>query len=255
MDVPTIGLRGYRVTNPKRMAERRRKILLAAARLFAEKGYHATTMDDIAEALGASKGVIYYQFRSKDEIIAELRVTLAEESIEDVERISARGEPPDTALRLALHALIEKSFHELNRHSILLRNPPDLAPEYRRRIQDAERRYVRLLYRILEDGMRQGLFVKRPLPATLHALIQAAFSVVFWYCPDGRLTKDQIVASLTDQLMASVLRHADGHPVRSPNLARHSQPSPPRGSSPPPAQRAHPTGRRRRPPPATPHGE
>jgi AcrR family transcriptional regulator len=209
-----VGLRGYRVVNPGRMEERRRGILLAAARLFAEKGYHATTMDDIAERLGASKGVIYYQFRGKDEIIAELRVILAEESIRDVEAILARAEPPELALRHALSALIEKSFHELNRHSILLRNPPDLGEEYRCRIRDAEHRYVQLLYGILRDGIRRGVFADRPLPATLQALIQAAFSVVFWYRADGTLRPEQVVAALTDQLMAGVLRHADDDRTR-----------------------------------------
>lgn len=202
----TVGLRGYRVTNPGRMEERRRSILLAAARSFAAKGYHATTMDDIAQCMGASKGVIYYQFRSKEEIIAELRVILAEESIKDIEAILARREPPDVALRSALAALIEKSFHELNRHSILLRNPPDLGAEHQRRIREAEGRYVRMLYGILREGVNRGLFADRPLPVMMHALIQAAFSVVFWYRPDGPLSKEQVVEALTDHLMAGVLR-------------------------------------------------
>jgi AcrR family transcriptional regulator len=213
MEKQTVGLRGYRMVNPARMEERRRSILLAAARLFAEKGYHATTMDDIAERAGASKGVIYYQFRSKDEIIAELRIILAEESIKDVEAILARREPPQVALRAALSALIEKSFHELNRHSILLRNPPDLGEEYRCRIRAAESRYVRLIYGILREGVRRGVFADRPAPATLHALMQAAFSVVFWYRPDGPLRRQEVVAALVDQLMAGVLRPTGGEPA------------------------------------------
>lgn len=207
------GLRGHRVTNPERMEERRKAILLAAARVFEEKGYAAATMNDIAERLGASKGVIYYQFRNKEEVIAELRIVLAQEETAELEAFIALGHPPDVTLRHAIATLAHRQFHELNRHSVLLRNPPDMSDDNLRRIKAAESGYVRLLGSILQRGMDSNVFIRRPIVVATHCIIQGAFSHVLWYHSDGPLAPDQIVAVLTDQLMSSVLNQVPAtHP-------------------------------------------
>ncbi len=56
----------------KRGSERRQQVLEAAARLFAEQGYHGTTVGDICDELGVGKGVFYWYFPSKEALFAEL---------------------------------------------------------------------------------------------------------------------------------------------------------------------------------------
>jgi AcrR family transcriptional regulator len=56
----------------KRGSERRVQILEAAVRLFAEQGYHGTTVGDVCDALGVGKGVFYWYFPSKDALFSEL---------------------------------------------------------------------------------------------------------------------------------------------------------------------------------------
>lgn len=90
-------------------------------------------------------------------------------------------------------------------NSVLLRNSPDLSAANVERIHAAESCYLGLLYGILQDGIRHGAFVDRPLPVMLHALIQGAFSTVLWFRADGALQQEEIVEALTDQLMASVV--------------------------------------------------
>src|SRR5437764_297076 len=69
----TIGVRGYRVRNAAKAEERRREILMGAARAFALGGYDTTNMDQIARECGLAKGHIYHYFRSKEEIFTEIR--------------------------------------------------------------------------------------------------------------------------------------------------------------------------------------
>jgi AcrR family transcriptional regulator len=57
---------------PEYKEEAKKRILMKAARLFAEQGYHATTMDGIAKAVGVSKGALYLYFDSKETLFAEL---------------------------------------------------------------------------------------------------------------------------------------------------------------------------------------
>jgi len=70
---------------------RRGQILLAAMQVCGEKGYHATRIDDIAEAAGLSKGAIYHHFRSKQEIFVELLEQVLDEAMADMAALDARG--------------------------------------------------------------------------------------------------------------------------------------------------------------------
>ena len=63
------------------------KILDAAAALFAEKGYQSTTLQDIIDATGLSKGAVYHHFRSKEEIARELGDRVGDAMWEPLRRV------------------------------------------------------------------------------------------------------------------------------------------------------------------------
>lgn len=63
------------------------KILDAAAALFAEKGYQSTTLQDIIDATGLSKGAVYHHFRSKEEIARKVGDRMGDEMWEPLHRI------------------------------------------------------------------------------------------------------------------------------------------------------------------------
>src|SRR5438876_9701627 len=97
------GVRGYRVRNIARAAERRREILIGAARAFAHGGYDATNMDQIARECGLAKGHIYHYFRSKEEIFTEIRVDAVSRALERLTAIAPAAEnDPELALRRAI---------------------------------------------------------------------------------------------------------------------------------------------------------
>ena len=69
-----VGLRGYRVQDPAKTLARRREIMLAMAEVIIDKGYASATLEDVAARMGTSRAVIYYQFRSKEDLYAEICV-------------------------------------------------------------------------------------------------------------------------------------------------------------------------------------
>lgn len=85
--------------------ETRTQIVEAADRLFYERGFEATSLADIAEAVGASRGNFYYHFRTKDEILAsviELRLTTTRALLEGWEADAAK---PSERIRRFIHIL------------------------------------------------------------------------------------------------------------------------------------------------------
>ena len=106
-----LGVRGYRVRDVARAAERRREILLGAARAFAYGGYDATNMDQIAHECGLAKGHIYHYFRSKEEIFTEIRIELVKRLIERLAAIAPlAAKDPELALRKATAAVSRQNF-------------------------------------------------------------------------------------------------------------------------------------------------
>src|SRR5208337_3876514 len=115
------GVRGYRVRNVARAAERRREILMGAARAFARSGYDATNMEQIAHECGLAKGHIYHYFRSKEEIFTEIRIDAVNRMIERLAAIApAADNYPELALRKAISSVIARIFHEEERYEPVL---------------------------------------------------------------------------------------------------------------------------------------
>jgi TetR/AcrR family transcriptional regulator of autoinduction and epiphytic fitness len=107
-----VGTRAAATGRPRQMleGERRRQLIAAAADLFLHKGYHATTMDDVARCAGMSKKTVYQVLSSKSELLDAL---LSDWFAPFTAPIEADGEPPrqvltSALLRLANYALSER---------------------------------------------------------------------------------------------------------------------------------------------------
>jgi len=83
--------------------ERRRQILEAAMTCFAQKGYHLTTMDDIAAELPFSKGLLYYYFKTKRELFLAIMENWMDNSMQAWESLFSRNEDTTTLMRAWLN--------------------------------------------------------------------------------------------------------------------------------------------------------
>src|SRR5512132_4222199 len=97
---------------------RRREILEAAGRCFAEKGFHSTSMQDLFAASGLTAGLVYRYFRSKDELIATLAGEALDQLHASVEEAIGAEEPPD--IEEVLIRLL-RTIDELDRRERLAR--------------------------------------------------------------------------------------------------------------------------------------
>lgn len=200
-----VGIRGYRIRDVARAEERRRTILMGAARAFAYGGYDATNMDQIARACGLAKGHIYHYFRSKEEIFTEIRTDAVTRLIERLTPIAAAAAgDPELALRKAIAAVIARIFDAEERYELGLPDPVSLSPQNRKRIRTLGRRYEQMFANILRSGMNKGIFVSADPKLTTFVILRAAFTVATWYREGGKWTPQWIVEQVTEQLLRSV---------------------------------------------------
>jgi AcrR family transcriptional regulator len=201
---PAVGIRGYRIRDVARAEERRRTILMGAARAFAHGGYDATNMDQIAHACGLAKGHIYHYFRSKEEIFTEIRTDAVNRLIERLTPIaSAAGKDPELALRKAIAAVIARIFDEEERYELGLPEPVSLSSKNRKRIRTLGRRYEQMFTNIVRIGMDKGVFVPGDPKLMTFVILRTAFTVATWYREGGKWKPKWIVEQVTEQLVRS----------------------------------------------------
>lgn len=160
-------------------ARTRGDILSAAARLFRNEGYYATTMRDIAHEAGVEAGSIYYHFQSKDRILNEVLDIGLRTLFNEVERIVRSADPADFRKTFAL--LIETHLNFLLTESDFtssnIRNYPMLSDEARAPHRELRAAYAGLWSDFL-NGARQAGFLRRDI--SVSAIRQFVLSAMNW---------------------------------------------------------------------------
>ena len=158
---------------------RQREIAGTALRLFRARGYHATSVRQIAEAAGLSVGSLFNYFRSKEQVlqlIYEHAQALIEEALDQVMR--ELGPDPEAALRHALDRYVGLLDQHQDHVALLYQEFKSLDGRAKRQIIDRERRIMATFERILEAGVRQKKFRPQPLAVTVNAIAALGHSWV-----------------------------------------------------------------------------
>ena len=190
--------------------EPRQEILRAAARLFQQQGYDATSMNDVAAALKLSKGGLYHHFQSKDEIlfhimshamdITEERVINVVRRIDgarvDVTRTDVTEERLRTLIRLHIQLVLSPEDREI---TVMLHENHPLPPALRRKINGRKKDYLHFVEHLIADVQRKRNSQSSVTPrAAALALVGMINWIYQWYKPDGPLTGDALVRQYTD---------------------------------------------------------
>lgn len=204
--VAETGLRGHRVQDPEKMLARRQEILAAMAAVLADKGYEATTLDDVAARMKCSRAVIYYQFRSKEELYVHLVGQVLETAVDRLARIASRRDPPDAQLRAAVTDLVEMGFLPLHYAAIRTGRPSSLSGESRSYLRALDRKYERMFTDIVRRGMDCGVVVRHDPRLVAYTLINAAHSVFRWFRPEKSLSPELLAKEVPEILLEGVLK-------------------------------------------------
>ncbi len=186
-----------------------RRILLAAATAFAERGFHATTTRDIAAQAGLSSAALYFHFRSKEEVLYQIATSALDFTIE-VAATEAKG-PGSPAERLTRLVRVLTIWHTYNSQvaHVVLYQTGALTSDHLADISAKQREVSQILRQVITDGVKSGDFdVPDPGAATI-AILSLCLDVARWYRPGYRLTPQQ----LGDFNAVAALRIASGHPA------------------------------------------
>ncbi len=192
--------------SPKVQAKRRRRraeILQAALRAFRDKGYHATTLDDIAERLAIRNTALYHYFPDKEAILYACH----RESLAEVDRLLAEAtsqceQAPDQLTYIIREHV--RVMTETLQGSPLGFEVSSLSPKHQADVIGARDRYERGLRQIIIRGQREGAFRSVNPKIAVFAILGAINWIARWYRPDGTIHTQQLGSEFADHLVGGL---------------------------------------------------
>ena len=180
-------------------------ILEAAALIFSQKGFHAASMQDIAEAVNLQKASLYYHISSKQEILLALLDRALDLLIEQLSRVLSQPLPADEKLRQAVISYLQALLDNRELASVLLLEHRSLEPELHARHAVRRDRFEHLWRDLIQEGLDQGVFCCIDPAMATRALLGVLHWTITWYRPDGPLTPKEIAAQFSDLFLSGLL--------------------------------------------------
>lgn len=186
------------------LAYKRERILEEAVKLFYERGFNGTTLDDIAAELGVTKPFIYTHFRSKVELLAALCRPTIELSLAAVQSAAEGAGTPTERLHRGIidftHVILSKQANI----AIFFREEKNLTKEALDDINALRKQFDRLLSQLLREGVAAGEFHLADIDLTSLAIGGMISWAYAWHRPGGRLALADLCERMADLTLQMV---------------------------------------------------
>lgn len=180
--------------------ERRREIFRSLGVALRERGLASVSMRDIADRLGITKGILYYYFENKQDLLYRCHLACMRLSLEALERAGRSDAGPAERLRTVLREHIRAITDEVY-GAVLLTDLESLTPAQRRRYVSMRDRFERGVRALIGEGVTRGEFRKVDPRLAGFAILGAINWIPKWYDPRGELSAAEIADAFADFLV------------------------------------------------------
>jgi len=179
-------------TTKTKKQSKKTSILDAALVLLAEKGYHETSIQDIADASGLTKGGLYHYVKSKDEILFLLHNRFIDKGLLMLEEIEKEILPPKEKFISLLKVHLE-IIHEFKNEITFFYKELDKLPKDKYAIVSSKRdKYENIFMNVMEEGRIEGSFEVENSKISIYFILGASNFMYQWYNPNGDLGLEEI---------------------------------------------------------------
>ena len=176
------------------------------ANLFAHKGYHSTSMREIARELGMNQSSLYHYFRSKEEALFKLMNDAMDDALSTLEEICAADLSLEDKLKTVLAFYTRYYAGDQERLILLVNEKNSLSEPYRHRLVQKERRYVRLFKDIFKELADHGGIKDIPPSIAIFAFFGMVHYTIKWYDKEGQVNLDDLADAFLEIFTKGILR-------------------------------------------------
>ena len=188
------------------------EILKVAADIFSQRGYHATTLDDIAVAAGISRAAFYSYFPSKEELLRRMYNQVISSTQTALERIAAENLPVQEKLRRITRHHVHYLATNMPLAQVFFSEIFSLPTEMEISVTQANRAFSQVIEKVIEEGVRTGVLIPVHPKRFTYALIGMWNWMHRWYRPGGEWTPETVAEEFIRILESGYLqRDAEPH--------------------------------------------
>lgn len=183
---------------------RKEQIMEAAAKLFREKGFEATSVRDIANMLGIEAASLYHHIKSKDEILEYICMGMAERFISAIKEVNDIYFNAEERLRMAIAAHVNLITGNQDQSAVFLREWRSLREEPLRIFMAQRDQYEKEFRVIIKDGVNEDVFDDVDLKFATLNILSSVNWINEWYKPKGGMDAAEIAKKLSDFIMGGL---------------------------------------------------
>ena len=192
---------------PSRAAQHQAKrdaVLHVAAQMFNERGFHATSLDDIAARLNVTKPTLYYYVKNKDAILLACVKNGLDMTLEGIDASRAAGGNAIDQLRACMRTYAEVVTQPFG--MCLIRVGDEEVPEpSRTELRRLKSEIDHAFRRLVEQGVQEGVLAPCDPKMAAFVIAGGLSWIGRWYQPQGAYSADQIIEQCTQLLLQGVL--------------------------------------------------
>lgn len=186
--------------------DRMREICLAAAQIFFTKGYNATSLNDIADALGITKAALYYYVESKQELLYRI----IKFGLDDVknEVLEPAREIEDAEERLRFMVLNHARLSAGGNHAVIIisHEVDALNFEQKQEVLHRRREYFEFIRNTLVELEAQGKLQKIDLTTATFTLLGMIIWLARWFSPNGKMSVESVCEDVCEMALRGILQ-------------------------------------------------
>jgi AcrR family transcriptional regulator len=184
---------------------RREQILDSASRLFSERGYHATSMRDLAGELGMQGGSLYAHITGKEELLVEIVSHASRQFDEALFPLRALDMGAEEKLREAMHRHIRVVADNMDSATVFFHEWKHLSPQAYAHVVKWRDTIDRFYRDLVQEGIEEGAFRATLDPRmTAHLILSAVNWAYTWYRPGGPMTPRDVADQYADMLLSGL---------------------------------------------------
>lgn len=172
-----------------------------ATELFRKKGYAATSMRDLAQAVGMEAASIYSHIKNKESLLSSICFRLADAFMEAKKEMEQQSLPAPQLLQKAIEAHVRVITNNLDASAVFLHEWRHLSPEPLADFIALRKAYENYLVRIIQKGKEEGKFQFEDEKIAVLSLLSGLNWIYDWYKPEGKLSPEQVAQNLSNLLL------------------------------------------------------
>jgi len=202
-------------TRSEKKEAKRLEILAVAASAFRRRGFHATSMDEIAQSLGMTKGNLYHYFPDKEAILFACHEYFLDRQLNSLARIEKAGYSPDVKFIRVVSSFVQAIIDDVQGGALGL-EVKELSGAKLRKIVAKRDKFERGLRRLLKMGMEQGVFRETDPKLLTFAILGALNWISRWYRRGGSVQLHEVGEVFGDFFLHGLRRTEPDYSMASP---------------------------------------